>query len=51
MKQYALYRGDDLLGIGTAVELAELIGVKEDTIKWYATPSARKRGNMVAEVI
>lgn len=42
---YALYRGDDLLGIGTAKELAEAQGVRPETIKFYATPVYQKRAN------
>lgn len=42
---YALYRGDDLLGIGTAKELAEAQGVKPETIKFYATPVYQRRAN------
>ncbi|MBC2115709.1 hypothetical protein [Listeria booriae] len=42
-KEYALYRGDDLLKIGTADELATFKQVKRKTILFYATPSYRKR--------
>ena len=45
---YTLYRGDEVIGTGTISELAELWEVKKDTMQWYATPSARKRGNIVA---
>ncbi|MBC1525880.1 hypothetical protein HB884_16890 [Listeria booriae] len=41
--EYALYRGDDLLKIGTADELAEFKQVKRKTILFYATPAYRKR--------
>ena len=40
---YALYRGDELLGIGTAEQLAKERGVSRDTIYWYASPSNLKR--------
>ena len=43
-KKYALYRGDDLLGIGTAEELARARGVKPDTIRFYSMPSYQRRG-------
>ncbi|WP_375379805.1 hypothetical protein [Listeria booriae] len=42
-KEYALYRGDTLLQIGTAEELAKFKKVKRKTILFYATPSYRKR--------
>lgn len=41
---YALYRGDELLGVGTANELADARGVKPRTIQWLASPTARKQG-------
>ena len=40
---YAVYKGDDLLAIGTAEECAELLKVKARTIAWYATPSYKRR--------
>ena len=43
MKEYALYKGDELLAIGTISEIAEKMGVKRDTISFYKTPAYRKR--------
>lgn len=43
MTEYALYKGDEIIGIGTAKELAEKLGIKPETIRWYATPSQKKR--------
>ena len=40
---YAVYRDDELLGIGTADELAELLGLSRRTVTWMSTPAARKR--------
>ena len=40
---YAVYKGDELLGIGTAKELAERLKVKVETIKFYSTASYQKR--------
>lgn len=40
---YALYKGDDILTIGTIKELSDYLGVKESTIKFYSTPTYRKR--------
>lgn len=42
---YALYRGDELLGMGTAEELAEKLGIKRDTVLWLSTPAAHRRAN------
>lgn len=41
--EYAVYKGDEFLGIGTAKELAEILKVKVETIKFYSTTSYQKR--------
>lgn len=41
--EYALYKGDDLIDIGTAEELAAKRGVQAETIKFYATPTNARR--------
>ncbi|MBF2618162.1 hypothetical protein IBB38_01785 [Listeria seeligeri] len=43
MAEYAMYKGDDLLIIGTLTELAEFQKVKRETILFYATPTYQKR--------
>ena len=45
MKQteYALYKGDELVMIGTVDELAKHEGVEEDTIRFYSYPTYLKR--------
>jgi len=35
--------GDDLLAMGTVVEIAEEVGVLPDTVHFYNTPSYKKR--------
>lgn len=42
-KEYALYKGEELLAIGTKKELAERFNVKEKTISFYMTPTKLKR--------
>ena len=42
---YALYRGDELLGIGTATQLAKEHGCKRETIMWYSYPANMRRIN------
>lgn len=42
-KEYALYKGEELLAIGTKKELAEKFNVKESTISFYMTPAKLKR--------
>lgn len=43
MKEYALYKGEDLLSVGTISEIAKETGVKRDTIAFYKTPTYQKR--------
>ncbi|WP_224771191.1 hypothetical protein [Metabacillus idriensis] len=43
MKEYAVYKGEDILCIGTIKECAEFMNVLPDTIKFYMTPSYLKR--------
>lgn len=42
-KEYALYKGEELLCIGTIKQIAEHQGVQEETIKFYGTDSYKKR--------
>lgn len=41
-KEYAVYKGDDLLVMGTAKECAQELGVTANYIKWMTTPSGIK---------
>lgn len=43
MKEYALYKGEELLGIGTPYQLAEQLNVKIETIKYYGTEAYKKK--------
>lgn len=43
LQQYALYKGEKLLGMGTARELAKQLGIKVDSIYFLQTPTYRKR--------
>lgn len=42
-KEYALYKGDKFIDLGTAKELAKKLDVDERTIQYYATPAHLKR--------
>ena len=42
-REYALYKNDDLLHIGSMEELAKFRGVRKETIQYYATPAYRRR--------
>lgn len=43
MKEYALYKGDELLEFGTIKYIASKLRAKESTIKWYGTEAYKKR--------
>lgn len=45
MNEYALYKGDTLIAIGTVHEIAEQTGLSVNSIRNYGTPSYRKRNN------
>lgn len=41
--KYAVYKGEELLAIGTSYQLAEKLNVKRETVKWWASPTNRRR--------
>lgn len=44
MKEYALYKGEECLAIGTIKEIAEHMKVKAKSIMFYMSPTYQKRG-------
>lgn len=46
-KDYALYKGEQLLSIGTLEEIAESLDVQKVTLKQYLYPSYQKRSKKV----
>lgn len=42
-KEYAVYKGDDLIVIGTAQECADFMKVKPSYIIWMTMPTAKRR--------
>lgn len=42
-KQYALYKGDEILGIGTVEELAKMRGIKPTSLIFLHSPAYKKR--------
>ena len=42
-QEYAVYKGEDLLCMGTAYECAEILKVSPDTVRWWSSPTAEKR--------
>ena len=49
--EYALYKGDELITIGTIKEIAEEMGVQEHTIRFYQSPSYKRRGKNNRKVL
>jgi hypothetical protein len=43
LKEYAVYKGEELLCIGDVVDCAETLGVKITTIYTYAAKDRRRR--------
>ncbi|MGJ0847463.1 hypothetical protein ACR77J_12300 [Tissierella praeacuta] len=43
MREYAFYKGDEILSIGTIPEIAEKLGVKRDTVAYYKTQAYQNR--------
>ena len=41
--EYALYKGDEFVAIGTSKQLAQLMNVKVETITFWSTPTYHKR--------
>lgn len=42
-KEYAMYKGEECLAIGTIKEIADKMKVKEETIRFYTMPTYKKR--------
>ncbi len=43
MKKYELYKGYELLAVGTVAEIASQIGVKKGTVRFYKSPVYQRR--------
>lgn len=43
MKEYAVYKGEEILKIGTAKELAAFLNIKVDSIYFYNNKAYKKR--------
>lgn len=43
--EFAVYRGDEIVAMGTAEECAEGLGVSPKYIRWMTTPYGRKLTN------
>lgn len=45
VKEYALYKGEELIGIGRLSDIAKVTGNKIKSLKWRLTPSGKERLN------
>lgn len=43
MKEYTLYKGDDLLAFGTIKEIAKAMRIKEKSVKFYGSKCYKRR--------
>ena len=48
---YALYKADQFIDIGTVEQLAKLLNVKEETIRFYSRPVYQRRHNYKGWVV
>lgn len=51
MKEYALYKGEELICMGTAEHIAEVTGVKVRSVEWMRTPTYKKRASISVKVL
>lgn len=42
-KEYALYKGEEMIAMGTKREIAEQLGVSASTVGYYGTPVYARR--------
>lgn len=42
-REFAVYKGDEFICMGTAKECAAVLNVQPKTISWLTTPTAKKR--------
>lgn len=45
MKEYALYKGEELLALGTIREIARQLNIKENTVRRYGSPSQAEKNS------
>lgn len=48
--RYAVWKGDQCIAIGTAKELAKRFGVTVKTVRWWASPAAKRMDNGKSKV-
>ena len=45
VKEYALYKGEEIIAMGTKREIAKQLGISVRSVTCYGTPSYAKRTN------
>lgn len=45
VKEYALYKGDEFIVLGTVDEIAKFTGIKKESVTFYGTPTYKKRNS------
>jgi len=50
-KQYALYKGDKFITIGSIPEMAEELNLNQRTLRWYNSPASRKLNKGNAKIL
>lgn len=43
LKEYAVYKGENMICMGTVKECAKHMGVLPETVRFYTTPTYRRR--------
>ncbi|WP_273705531.1 hypothetical protein [Leuconostoc mesenteroides] len=43
MKRYELYKGYELLAVGTVAEIASRLGLRKGTVRFYKSPVYQRR--------
>lgn len=43
LKEYALYKGEEIIATGTIKEIAKELNIKEKSVHFYGTKSYQKR--------
>ena len=51
MREYAVYKGDELIIIGTLKECAERLKTSEKMVKYYSYPSQKKRSEGTNKIL
>lgn len=46
LREYALYRGDEFIDIGTSRYLSDKYSISQNVIRWYAYSSSCKKRNI-----